>query len=74
MELLAVRYQRCYDCDCIIIYHLCREFASKYHKYIIRRVKAKNPHIPLILFVHKGVGAHLPEMVASGADIINVDW
>lgn len=53
---------------------LYKEFASHYHKYIISRVKETYPDVPLILFVHKGVGAFLDEMVRSGADIVNIDW
>lgn len=53
---------------------LYKEFAAHYHKYIISRVKQTYPDVPLILFVHKGVGAFLDEMVRSGADIINIDW
>jgi uroporphyrinogen decarboxylase len=53
---------------------LYKEFAGNYHKYIISRVKQTYPDVPLILFVHKGVGAFLDEMVRSGADIVNIDW
>lgn len=54
------------------MYH--SEFAGYYHQYIIKKVKETYPSVPLILFVHKGVGAFLENMVASGADVINVDW
>lgn len=49
-------------------------FAAHYHKYIIDRVKKTYPDVPLILFVHKGVGSYLDQIQESGADIVSIDW
>ena len=49
-------------------------FAAYYHKYIINKVKQTYPDVPLILFVHKGVGSFLDQIQESGADIVSIDW
>ncbi len=48
------------------------EFSWNYMKEIAKNIKAKHPHIPVILF-SKGVGLYMDEMDGE-FDVVGVDW
>jgi len=50
-----------------------RTFALPYQQQVVRQVKAKYPHTPLILYISGSAGV-LELMGESGVDIISVDW
>ena len=50
-----------------------RTFALPYQQQVVRRVKAKYPHTPLILYISGSAGV-LELMGESGVDIVSVDW
>lgn len=49
------------------------EFAAPYQKMVIDKIKAKNPNVPVIIYINKS-GALLERMAKSGADIVSLDW
>ncbi|MCS7228667.1 MAG: uroporphyrinogen decarboxylase [Candidatus Kryptonium sp.] len=49
------------------------EFSLNYISYVIEKVKAQFPHIPLILF-SKGVWQWIDEIINLGCDVISIDW
>ena len=49
------------------------EFSLHYMATIVSQLKAKYPHIPIILFT-KGGGQWLPQMANTGCDALSVDW
>jgi len=48
-------------------------FALPYQQYIVRKIKERYPQVPLILYIHRS-GALIEKMVASGVDILSLDW
>ncbi|RZM81903.1 uroporphyrinogen decarboxylase [Leptolyngbya iicbica] len=50
-----------------------RTFALPYQQQVVRRVKAKYPNTPLILYISGSAGV-LELMGESGVDIVSVDW
>lgn len=48
-------------------------FALPYQKYVVKTVKSRYPHVPLILYIN-GCGGLLERMVLSGVDVVSVDW
>lgn len=50
-----------------------QEFSLAYMDEIIKNLKARYPHIPVILFT-KGSGAWLDLFTTSGASVIGLDW
>lgn len=49
------------------------QFSLHYMRTIVHALKAKYPHIPIILFT-KGGGLWLNSMAETGADALGVDW
>ncbi len=50
-----------------------RTFALPYQQQVVRKVKAKYPNTPLILYISGSAGV-LELMGESGVDIVSVDW
>lgn len=50
-----------------------QEYSLYYMTEIIRLIKQKHPHVPLILFT-KGGGQWLKPMANSGCDALSLDW
>ena len=48
-------------------------FSLNYMGIIVRQLKEKHPHIPIILFT-KGGGQWLPVMANTGCDALSLDW
>jgi len=48
-------------------------FALPYQQQVVRQVKAKYPHVPMILYISGSAGV-LERMGQSGVDIVSVDW
>jgi uroporphyrinogen decarboxylase len=48
-------------------------FSLQYMGKIVKQLKTKHPHIPIILFT-KGGGQWLEPMAATGCDALSVDW
>jgi len=48
-------------------------FAHPYQEQVIQKIKAKNPDVPVIIYI-KQSGALLERMAKSGADIVSLDW
>lgn len=48
-------------------------FSLHYMQSIVGSLKAKYPHIPIILFT-KGGSQWLPQLAATGCDALSVDW
>ncbi len=49
------------------------EFAGLYQRRLIEKVRAVCPDTPIQLFL-RGSGGRVPQMAASGADVISIDW
>lgn len=50
-----------------------RHFSLKYMQLITQQIKQHHPTIPVILFT-KGGGQWLSDIVATGCDVVGVDW
>lgn len=48
-------------------------FAAPYQTKVIKAIKQKNPHVPVIMYINKS-GALLERMAHSGVDIVSLDW
>ncbi len=48
-------------------------FALPYQQRVIQIIKQAHPEVPVIIYIHKS-GALLEKMVASGADVVSLDW
>jgi uroporphyrinogen decarboxylase len=48
-------------------------FSLHYMAFIVKQLKAKHPHIPIILFT-KGGGQWLPQLANTGCDALSLDW
>ncbi len=57
----------------ILSYDEFKEFSLKYIAYAIERVKSKFDKIPIILF-SKGTWQWIDEIIATGCDVISIDW
>ena len=49
------------------------QFSRNYMALIVKQIKTKYPHIPIILFT-KGGGQWLPAIAETGCDAISIDW
>jgi uroporphyrinogen decarboxylase len=48
-------------------------FSLHYMQVIVEHLKAKHPHIPVVLFT-KGGGQWLPGLADTGCDALGIDW
>jgi len=48
-------------------------FALPYQRFVVEKIKAKYPKVPLILYINRS-GALIEKMVGTGVDIISLDW
>ena len=48
-------------------------FAAPYQRIVIEKIKAVHPETPIIMYINKS-GALLERMVATGIDMISLDW
>jgi uroporphyrinogen decarboxylase len=48
-------------------------FAAPYQRKVISKIKKAHPEVPTIMYINKS-GALLERMVASGVDIVSLDW
>ena len=48
-------------------------FAAPYQRQVISKIKAKNPTVPIIIYINKS-GALLERMAQTGVDIVSLDW
>jgi uroporphyrinogen decarboxylase len=52
---------------------LYQEFSLRYMHEIVHTLKAKNPHIPIILFTKNG-GRCIEQIAATGCSAVGLDW
>ena len=57
----------------ILTTHHYNDFSLHYMALIVSKLKAKYPHIPIILFT-KGGGQWLQQIANTGCDALGVDW
>ncbi|MDF1758129.1 MAG: uroporphyrinogen decarboxylase [Legionellaceae bacterium] len=57
----------------ILTSHNYQDFSLKYMDKIVKKLKEKHPHIPVILFT-KGGGQWLSSIASTGCDVVGLDW